>query len=85
MFSPILEDIDKIFPKRPVFVFGYSQLMRGISCASRLPRSLTLHTSSPLSCKRTHALQVPVEEACADALRPAARRRDVDLPPRAGR
>jgi hypothetical protein len=44
MFQTILEDIDKIFPMRSVFVFGYSQLMRGISCAPPLPRSLTIHT-----------------------------------------
>ena len=33
MFQPILDKIDKAFPDRPVFVFGYSQLMRGLSCA----------------------------------------------------
>ena len=53
MFQTILEDIDKVFAMRPVFVFGYSQLMRGISCASPLPRSLTVHMSQ-LSCTHAH-------------------------------
>ena len=34
-FSLILEDIDTHYRKRPVFVFGYSQLVRGISYRSR--------------------------------------------------
>ena len=34
-FSAILEDIDAYYPQRPVFVFGYSQLVRGISYRSR--------------------------------------------------
>ena len=34
-FSAILEEIDTHYRKRPVFVFGYSQLARGISYRSR--------------------------------------------------
>ena len=35
VFSEILEVIDTYYPTRPVFVFGYSQLVRGISYRSR--------------------------------------------------
>ena len=35
VFSKILEDIDVYYKTRPVFVFGYSQLVRGISYRSR--------------------------------------------------
>ena len=49
MFQPILEKIDKAFPDRPVFVFGYSQLMRGLSCAFSLHYALYLHLTSLFS------------------------------------
>ena len=35
IFTEILEEIDIYYPNRPVFVFGYSQLVRGISYRSR--------------------------------------------------
>ncbi|KAL3904611.1 MAG: hypothetical protein SGPRY_011221 [Prymnesium sp.] len=43
-FSKILEDIDFIYSKRPIFVFGYSQMMRGISYRSsrRVPTHFVL-------------------------------------------
>jgi len=44
MFAPILENIDKRYSKRPIFVFGYSQLMRGLSYRSsrRVPSHYVL-------------------------------------------
>ena len=44
MFGVILEEIDARYPDRPVFVFGYSQLMRGISYRStrRVPSHFVL-------------------------------------------
>ena len=35
IFTAVLENIDRYYPQRPVFVFGYSQLVRGISYRSR--------------------------------------------------
>ena len=88
MFQPILEKIDKAFPDRPVFVFGYSQLMRGLSCACNFAPlcALNLHLTSHASHVRPRSsLQVSVKQARAVAFHSAARWRDVDLPPRAGR
>ena len=44
VFSSVLESIDRHYPKRPVFVFGYSQLVRGISYRShrRVPSHFIL-------------------------------------------
>ena len=44
VFSAILEEIDAHYRKRPVFVFGYSQLVRGISYRShrRVPSHFIL-------------------------------------------
>ena len=51
MFQPILNKIDKAFPDWPVFVFGYSQLMRGLSCACNFAPlcALNLHLTSRFS------------------------------------
>jgi hypothetical protein len=44
-FSKILHGIDKDYPDTPIFVFGYSQLARGISYRShkRVPSHMVLH------------------------------------------
>ena len=44
IFTNVLQDIDRYYPERPVFVFGYSQLVRGISYRSsrRVPSHFIL-------------------------------------------
>ena len=51
MIGKILNGIDKAFKDRPIFVFGYSQLMRGISYRSsaRVPSHYALQYGNAMS------------------------------------
>lgn len=51
MFQTVLSDIDMDFPQTPIFVFGYSQMQRGISYRSsnRVPSHMVLHFGKAMS------------------------------------